>query len=101
LTVIFYSSLQLGLCCSLLFNLLLHYLGSLHDCSSPDHLLLHQAKALIFSVEVCQLFFNNYFNFFLRLLLGVFYGFDLLVWVLVWNSGVGDDHLLMSRWLSH
>jgi hypothetical protein len=40
LTEVFYSSLQLGLRCSLLLDLLLHDLGYLHDYSLPDHLLL-------------------------------------------------------------
>jgi hypothetical protein len=83
-----------------LLNLLLHDLGSLHNCSLPDHLLLHQPKSLIFLAKVHQLIFNDGFNLFLRILLVVFQGFDLLVCVLIWSSSVAGDHLLLSRWLT-
>jgi hypothetical protein len=51
----FYSLMQLGLCCSLLLNLLLHDLSSFHNRLSSDHLLLYQAKAFILLVKALQL----------------------------------------------
>jgi hypothetical protein len=79
----FYSLLQLGLCCSFLLNLLLHELNSFHNHPSPDHLLLYQAKEFAFLTKACQLVFNDNFDLFLEILLLVFKGFGLLVWVLI------------------
>jgi hypothetical protein len=41
--------------------------------------LLYQAKAFIFLVKVCQLIFNDNFDFFLRILLHISLGFCLFV----------------------
>jgi hypothetical protein len=72
LTEVFYGSLQLGLRYSLLLDLLLHDLGSLHDFPSPDHLFLYQSKALIFLAKARQLILNDSFDFLLRILHGIF-----------------------------
>jgi hypothetical protein len=79
----FYVLLQLCLRCSLLLDLLLHDLSSLHDCPLSGHVLLHRPKAFVFLAKVHQLIFNNCFNFILRILMLIFLSFGLLVWVLV------------------
>jgi hypothetical protein len=61
---VFYSSLQLCLSCSLLFNLLLHDLGSLGHCLSSGHLLMYESQALIFVAEACQFILNDCFDLF-------------------------------------
>jgi hypothetical protein len=68
----FYDSLHLGLRCSLLLDLLLHDLDSLHNCPSPGHLFLYQSMVFIFLTKACQLIFNDSFDFFLRILLDIF-----------------------------
>jgi hypothetical protein len=75
----FYCVLEFCLGCSFLFDLLLHYLRSPGDCPSLGHMLLHEAKAFILLVKVCQLVFNERFNFNLGILLLVLLGFDVLV----------------------
>jgi hypothetical protein len=69
---IFYGSLYLSLHCSFLLGLLLLDLRSLHDCSSPGHLLLQQPMALIFMAKACQVVFNDGFDLFLGVLLVIF-----------------------------
>jgi hypothetical protein len=68
---------------SLLLNLRLYDLSSLHDRPSFGHVLLHEPKALIFLAKVCQLVLNDGFNFILRVLMLIFLNFDFLVWVLI------------------
>jgi hypothetical protein len=68
----FYGSLQLSLHCSFLLDLVLHDMGSLHDCTSPGHLFMYQSKALVFLMKACQLIFNDKFYFFHKILLGIF-----------------------------
>jgi hypothetical protein len=75
--------LQLCLRCSLLLDLLLHDLGSLHYRPSSVHVLLHEPKVFILLMKVCQLIFNNGFDFILRVLVLIFLGFGFFVWVLI------------------
>jgi hypothetical protein len=79
LAKVFYCSLQLCLCCSFLFNLLLHDLRYSRHRLSPGQVLLHEPKALILLAEACQFIFDDCFNFFLRVLLLVLLDFDGLV----------------------
>jgi hypothetical protein len=65
---VFYSSLQLSLCCSFLLDLLVYDLSSFHDYLSPDHIFLYLPKAFILLVKVYQLVFNDGFAFLLGIL---------------------------------
>jgi hypothetical protein len=71
-----YGLLQLCLCCSLLLDLLLHDLSSLHD-------LTREPKAFILLVKACQLIFYDGIDVILRVLMMIFLGFDFSVRVLV------------------
>jgi hypothetical protein len=75
--------LQLCLCCSLLLDLLLYDLISLHDRPSSGHVLMYELKAFILLVKVCQLIFYYGFDFILRVLMLIFLSFSFSVWVLV------------------
>jgi hypothetical protein len=70
---------QLYLHCSLLLDLLLHDLSSLHDCPSSGHVLLHEPKVFILLTKACQLVFYDGFNFILGDLVLIFLGFSFLV----------------------
>jgi hypothetical protein len=83
-----YCSLRLYLGCSFLFNLLLHNLRSYCDYPSPGHVLLYEPQVLILWTKARQLVFDDYFNFFLRVLLLVFLNFDALVLLQGWRQGV-------------
>jgi hypothetical protein len=78
-----YGLLQLCLCCSLLLDLLLCDLSSLHDRPLFGHVLLHEPKVFVLLAKACQLIFYDDFDFILRVLLLIFLGFGFSVQVLV------------------
>jgi hypothetical protein len=107
----FNGLLQLGLHHSLLLNLLLHDLSSLHDCPLLGHVLLHGPKALVFLAMAYKLILDDGFNFTLEISMFIFYGFRfvcvgldcvtvaVLMLKVVWCSSVACKHPHLVRWL--